>query len=210
MSLLNFYNQAKQDVIQKGYKREIDIVEERHLNDITPEIFQKEYVYVVCNSGMKNQVAEKIFQNYVYKGNKVINHPGKWEAIKTSERQYKHWFDMLCSKKTDIDRVEYLESLPWIGKITKYHLARNLGIDCAKPDRHLTRMAKICGFDDVQLMCKEISDKTGDRIGTVDVVLWRYCNLFPKQLDALELCETSCVGQGDYYCDEAICAFVAG
>jgi hypothetical protein len=31
--------------------------------------------------------------------------------------------------------------MPWIGKITKYHLAKNYGVDCASPDAicHQTR-----------------------------------------------------------------------
>ena len=119
MELIEFYNQAKQDIIQKGYKHEIEIVENRKFEDNTPDNFLKEYVYVVCNSGMKNQVAEIIFRTYLICGNKAIKHSGKREAVKTAETQYKHWFDMLCSKNLDLERIDYLESLPFIGKITK-------------------------------------------------------------------------------------------
>ena len=73
-----------------------------------------------------------------------------------------------------------METLPWIGPITKYHLARNLGIDVAKPDRHLVRLAKRFGYNEstgVQQMCEELAERTRDRIGVVDVVLWRYANL---------------------------------
>ena len=192
-----------------GYKQEIDYVEERRFSDITAEIFQWEFVYVVLNSGMKNQVAEKIFQNYVKIGLDAVKHPLKKKAVAESEVKYKCWFRMLKDRKTDLERLEYLEALPHIGKVTKFHLARNIGLNVAKPDRHLSRIAEICGYVDVQLMCKELSEKTGARVGTVDVVLWRFCNLFPKQLESFELCEKSCVGQGDYYCDEAICAFVS-
>ncbi len=92
----------------------------------------------------------------------------------------KQWFEKLQHSPC---KIIYLGSLPFIGDITKYHLARNLGIDVAKPDRHLTRLAKIFHYDDVQEMCKYLSDKTGDRIGTVDVVLWRYCTLVPSYFE---------------------------
>ncbi len=177
MSIVEFYNQAKQDIIQKGYKQEIDYVEKRYFDDVTPYNFQKEFVYVVCNSGMKNQVAEKIYKNYLENGISAINHPGKKKAIEQAERYYDIWFEILQDLKTDDEKVEYLEVLPFIGEITKYHLARNLGIDCAKPDRHLVRIAEKYGYDDVQKMCQFISDVCGDRIGTVDIVLWRYSNL---------------------------------
>jgi len=177
MKIIEFYNQAKQNIIQKGYKQEIDYVEKRYFDDGTPYNFQKEFVYVVCNSGMKNQVAEKIYKNYLENGISAINHPSKKKAIEESEITFYSWFETLKGFKTDIEKVEYLETLPHIGKITKYHLARNLGIDCAKPDRHLVRLAEKYGYDNVQEMCQFISDVVGDRIGTVDVVLWRYSNL---------------------------------
>ena len=177
MKLIEFYNQAKKDIIQKGYKQEIDYVENRKFKDITVDDFFREYVYVVCNSGMKNQIAEKIFRNYLKVGLDAINHPAKKKAIQKAEQEYTTWFMVLQDRKTDDERLELLELTPFIGKITKYHLARNLGIDCAKPDRHLTRLAERFGYSDVQQMCKEVSNVTGDRIGTVDVVLWRYSNL---------------------------------
>jgi len=106
------------------------------------------------------------------------------------------------------EQLEYLKSLPWIGDITKYHLARNLGLDVAKPDRHLMRLAKIFKYDDVQKMCQDVAERSKDRIGTVDVVLWRYCNLVPSCFEKADICENCCVGDGDYYCDPAICCFV--
>jgi len=78
------------------------------------------------------------------------------------------------------DKVEYVASLPMMGPITKYHLARNIGIDCAKPDRHLQRLAARFGYSDVQTMCGEIAKKSGYRIGTVDLILWRFCEKHPS------------------------------
>lgn len=219
MNLITFYNFAKSVCISEGFEKEIQLVEERKFDQMDSEDFFREYVFVVCNSGMKNQVATKIFRNYFKIGIDAINHPGKKKAIKKAELEYSTWFMILKDRKTDKERLELLEKTPFIGKVTKYHLARNLGIDCAKPDRHLKRIAEHFGYtaekilkikdlkrrikldimdgaspenalqaysinpsDEmqfVQWMCKNISKKTGNRIGTVDVILWRFCTIMP-------------------------------
>ena len=70
--------------------------------------------------------------------------------------------------------LEWLQGLPWIGGITKYHLAKNLGIDCAKPDVHLQRLADREGVT-AHVLCERLAKATGYRIATVDLVLWRAC-----------------------------------
>lgn len=177
MKILEFYNQAKQDIIQKGYQKEIDWVESRQFDDQNVTTFFGEYMYVVINSGMKNQVAENIYRRAMKAGMSAVGHPQKRKALELGMKMKEQWFKGLKEKKTFDEQLNYLETLPFIGPITKYHLARNLGIDCAKPDRHLVRIAERFGYSGVQRMCQDISDVTGDRIGTVDVVLWRYSNL---------------------------------
>jgi hypothetical protein len=65
-------------------------------------------------------------------------------------------------------------TLPFIGSITARHLAKNLGIDAAKPDRHLARLAVQFGYGSVDEMCSTISDVTGDSLSVTDIVLWRF------------------------------------
>lgn len=181
MNLIEFYNHAKQEVIKAGFKKEIDFVERRKFSDIKPLDFLQEYVYVVINSGMKNQVADGIYRRYREKGSSVVGHPGKRKAIIKAQLHYRYWFAELKQCGSIIEKLNYLVTLPWIGPITAFHLARNLGIDVAKPDRHLLRIAQHFGYDKnqvnlgyVQMMCKDIAKKTGDRIGTADIVLWRF------------------------------------
>jgi hypothetical protein len=78
--------------------------------------------------------------------------------------------------KTEIIQspVLALRRLPYIGEITAYHLAKNLGADVAKPDRHLVRFAASQGFGDVHSLCLAISNATGDPLRLVDLVLWRF------------------------------------
>lgn len=198
MDIYQFYQEAKNNVISAGYQWEIDLVFRRTWEQAQPDHFFAEYCFVVFNAGMKNQIAQKIYEKFMATMNmelhgstpqetadvriksldvSVIGHEGKREAIRLAMINYQRWFKELQIKKNNEYRVEYLESLPWIGKITKYHLARNLGIDVAKPDRHLVRLCGKFGFANVQEMCKNISTKTGDRVGVVDLVLWRNANL---------------------------------
>ena len=176
-TLLKYYISAKQFVIDNGFQKEIEIVGNREFEEQDEIDFFTEFVYVVLNAGMKNQVAEKIFAKYAKNGLSAVKHEGKRRAIEKAERFYDKWFFMLQKKITLSEKLDYLETLPWIGPITKFHLARNLGIDVAKPDRHLVRIAEHFNYKDVQRMCEDISEWKGDRVGVVDVVLWRYANL---------------------------------
>lgn len=174
-ALEKYYLDAYTFVKEAGYEDEIMWVDGRHFKDITPDYFFREYVFVVCNSGMRNQVAQKIFDNFMedLDFNK-IPHGGKRKGIEGLYKNYKGIFITLSYKE---DKIEFLETLPWIGPITKYHLARNLGIDCCKPDRHLVRLAEQFKFKDPNEMCDHLAKKFGERIGTIDVVLWRHENL---------------------------------
>jgi len=81
--------------------------------------------------------------------------------------------------KTDISvkGVDYLRQLPFMGPATSFHLAKNLGLDVVKPDRHLVRIAEATGHSTPDELCQEIAREVGDRVAVVDLVLWRYANL---------------------------------
>ena len=182
-----FYTTAKKYCIDHGTSQEIEFVTNnvrKGFESQTADNFFRQYMYVVINSGMKNQIAEDIYKRAIMNGLTAIGHPGKRKAIQEASANFRHWFEELKKNDTVEEKLEFLETLPWIGSITKYHLARNLGIDVAKPDRHLVRIARHFAYDDVQKMCKDISEETGDRVGVVDVILWRYCNLNPKYMEA--------------------------
>lgn len=199
--ILTFYNEAKQYIINKGYEYEIKAVDRRRFKEQRAEDFFRQYVYVVLNSGMQNQIAEEIYNRFWKRFTGIdninaghlyhididwcnidaaaneIGHPGKRKAVRECFYRYRQWFGKLCTLKSLYEKLDFLETLPWIGPITKYHLARNLGLDVAKPDRHLQRIAEYYNFDDVQRMCEHISALTNDRVGVVDLVLWRAMNL---------------------------------
>jgi len=177
--LLDFYQQAKRYVLEQGYVGEIAWANNVDFKDMDSWIFFEEYCWVVVNSGMMWKIARQIFDRFKETIDpSKIGHPGKRAAIKEVFGKRVEHFTKLTSLN-DTEKIEYLETLPWIGEITKYHLAKNLGINCAKPDRHLQRLAVRYGYgQDVQKMCIDLSKATGDRVITVDLVLWR--NSTPK------------------------------
>ena len=72
------------------------------------------------------------------------------------------------------DPIETLQSLPFIGPITAVHLAKNLGLDVAKPDRHLVRLTEWLGYSCASELCTQIASETGEQVKVVDLILWRY------------------------------------
>lgn len=142
--------------------------------------FFKEYVWVVLNSGFRYQVARKFFGRFIESGEKgsvlspencdleqLINNRKKRAAIAECQKRYKEWFERLASIKDTENIIEFLDSLPYIGSVTRYHLARNLGFDFAKPDRHVKRLAKDLGFGNSDReaieLCASIAKQSGDR-----------------------------------------------
>lgn len=139
--------------------------------------FALEAIFVICNSGMQNKVARGIYTRVVkqiHAGGpvrEVFKHDGKVKAIETI------WFDrkdLFAKYLSATDKLAFCRSLPWIGGITSYHLAKNFGADVAKPDVHLQRLADIEGIT-AQALCERLAAETGYRVATVDTVLWRAC-----------------------------------
>lgn len=78
--------------------------------------------------------------------------------------------------------IHVLQELPFIGPITSYHLAKNLGFAVAKPDRHLARLARTAKMKSAHVLCAWIAGVTGDSVPFVDLVLWRYLASWPRPL----------------------------
>lgn len=150
----------------------------------TAEDFAAEYVWVVLNSGIKNQVAQTIARKLwpVLRdggsAREVFGHPGKAEAIDRVWQDRERFFAAFQQTQ---DLLGFCLSLPWIGPITRWHLAKNLGADVAKPDRWLVRVAAASG-ETVEQLCRRLAQATGDRMATVDLVIWRACNLGIHQI----------------------------
>lgn len=172
------YLSLYQKVADAGYQEEIDWSCDIKVCDNADD-FLNEFIYIVCNSGMKAQIARQIFGRIIWA---MKNGMTIWSVFKNFNKvcamNYvwglkNHIFSEYCKAE---DKTEFCESLPYIGEIIKYHLVKNLGIDTIKPDRHLIRIAKSFGTDPFS-MCQKLSEETGYKLATVDSVIWRAANL---------------------------------
>lgn len=170
------FREIDRAVRRAGYKAAIEWSENIRM-PANAEDFASEAIYVICNSGMANRIALPIFEDCMsalrsgQSSKTVFGHPGKSDAIDYIWRKRRSLYRKLL--RAD-DLIEYCETLPWIGPITKFHLAKNLGADVAKPDVHLNRLAEPEGIT-AQELCERLARGSGYRAATVDLILWRAC-----------------------------------
>ena len=176
------YLDLKGFIIRSGYIDEILYYEDGGTPAPDAKDFALEVIFVICNSGVKAQIARKIFNRVKIRlvCNREIGdaykHPGKVAAIRKIWGHRKWYFLHYNACMTDLEKLCFFETIPFIGKITKYHLSKNLGIDVIKPDRHLVRIAKTYNTDP-ETLCKNLSETTGDKVSVIDYVIWRAANL---------------------------------
>lgn len=91
------------------------------------------------------------------------------------------------------DVVHWCGTLPYVGAITRYQLAKNVGQDLVKPDIWLSRLVGLPDrrggsaefrFDACMALCAPLVDATGDSFATCDSMLWLACNKGILQVDA--------------------------
>lgn len=173
------YRELKAAIIEAGYGHDIEWAENiKPIEERGPNEFFDEYAWVVINSGMKNQVAHIIWDR-VRKAlgsrgrvsTSDFGHIAKVAAINEAFSKRRERFTAYCEA---MDKTEFMRSLPFIGPITVFHLAKNFGHSFAKPDRHLVRIA---GNEGTHPMCARLAQESGDKVVVVDTVIWRAANL---------------------------------
>lgn len=168
-------------------------------NSITPETFKNlrakrflsEYCWVVYASGFKVSTIEAIFPNlksafkeFELEGLAKMKSIKPVLAVFNNERKASSFLEgskaiakegfSAFKKRLQNAGTDMLEELPGIGPITKFHLAKNIGLaDEAKPDVWLVRAADACATS-VEELVAFLSDKYGMSRHAVDVILWRY------------------------------------
>ncbi len=194
---LSLYEQAESRVYSAGYGWEADWQRQRLHAGFTEEDLLREAAWVVLCSGFRESVVRNVF-DYVSlcfcdweSAEAIARH--KSLCIETALHQFKNrrkisaiaeiaeiiceaGFDRVHAELYD-DPIEKLQALPFIGPTTSWHLAKNLGFNVAKNDRHLARLAVGNGFADAHTLCALIAQETGELAGVVDIILWRYAVL---------------------------------
>lgn len=202
MHLADAYLQIKEQVIQAGYAWEIDWQNSRSFEQLTEKELLAESAWVILCSGMRERVVRQrygaISQAFLLwvsaeaiaarrteceeRALRVFNHRGKIKAIGSlCEKVSRCGFDQVL-QRIEHDGVAFLRSFDFIGPVTSLHLAKNIGLDVVKPDRHLNRIATAY-TSSPEDVCKAIAEVTGDRLSAIDLVLWRYATLDPNYLD---------------------------
>lgn len=205
--LAHGYLFAKSYVIQKGFACEIDWQADLNIESLTKEKFLKEASWVILSSGMNEKVIQKVFlkiKEIMYdftsielinnskeacfeKITTIFNHPGKINAIFTVAEY------LSCnSLESIINQVKtngifFLQTFPYLGTATSYHLAKNLGLNVAKPDRHLIRISSLLGFNDPNDLCCNLSYILSEKVSVIDLVLWRYATLDKNYQKTIQL-----------------------
>lgn len=162
------------------------------------DAFAAHCAYVILAGGFSQQTAKKIHEkimcvlrkfgadyNLIIK---LFNNKNKVNAICKIWENRQLLRDGYYAQDTLDDKLNYLQKLPHIGKITANHLARNLGEDVVKYDIWIQRLG--CAFVNKNLpvdngnlspeirsacddMFAHLCVETGLPRGYIDVVLWK-------------------------------------
>lgn len=205
--LVRSYLAAKRVVVEGGFAHEIAWQAAARSWAPTTSAFVREAAWVVLCAGMRESVIRGVFEQLTHAlrgfdpnalaadwraaraaALAVFGHERKVDAILriavTAECMGEYGLrDALAG-----DPQLFLCSLPHIGPVTWRHLAKNLGVPVAKPDRHLVRIARATARPSVDVLCDEIAAWLGEPVPVVDVVLWRWSVLHSR--DCRETCAT--------------------
>lgn len=170
-------------------------IEPLRFEDVDEQQFLGEYCWVVFASGFKNAIVrekfpaiEETFHNFDPKRiaamdaidpeTLAIRHAGKTNGfIKGCGRIATEGFAAFKARIA-ADGADVLEELPWIGPITKHHLAKNIGFNTAKPDIWLVRCAEACDATVEELVRYLVDTFPPVKKHEVDTILWTYCEQF--------------------------------
>lgn len=168
-----------------------------HLN---PDEFASSVSYVILAGGFSQKTAKRIHAIIMSKmpanaGDllKIFNNKNKINAICKIWNNRQNFCDGYYACLSLEDKLNYLQKLPHIGKITANHLARNLGENVVKYDIWIQRLGVLYGGNtelyqkidngkldaDIKKCCDEMFEhlhqETDFPIGYIDVVLWKSC-----------------------------------
>jgi len=160
--------------------------------------FASAAIYVILAGGFSQKTAKKIHKIIMSKmpantGDllQIFNNKNKINAIVkiwNNRESYRNGF-YKCA--TLDEKLNYLQKLPHIGKITANHLARNLGENVVKYDIWIQRLGVLYGGKlelsqkidngkldkDIKKYCDDMFEhlhvETGLPVGYIDVVLWK-------------------------------------
>lgn len=198
---IRLFTLASQYVRQGNLQGEVETQRNASLHRLTESEFLRESAWVILCSGFRESVVRRIF-DFVslcfcdWESASTISESGTL-CVKSArgrfrnERKLQAILDIACRvQRTGFpafkaaviaDPVGELRRLPYIGPITVWHLAKNLGLNVAKPDRHLARLAVRLRYRDAAQLCAAVAEASCEKTNVVDLILWRYLVDHPRE-----------------------------
>jgi len=169
-------------------------------SEISDHFFFSELTWCIYNAGMKETLIRQkwpaltdVFHDFdpdkivshpgtLANALKIFNHKGKASAVISAAEKIirDRPINQKLAAMTEDEALIYFESYPFIGKVTRYHIARNVGFDVVKPDVHLVRISEYLGYTPNALV-QTISNLTGERRGFIDYILWQWLSWHGKK-----------------------------
>lgn len=210
--LVDVYLTAKDAVIAHGFAWEIDWQADRRFERIQESEFLRESAWTVLSAGFRESVIRKLFgrlseaflewrsARLIYERRRdcrvaalqVFGNERKIAAILDIAGIVAECGFGAIRRRINENGVSFLQTLPYIGPVTAFHLAKNLGFPVVKPDRHMQRIARAAGFRSPLELCEVIANRVGDPIQVIDIVLWRYATLFSNYVAAFTPLSSPC------------------
>jgi hypothetical protein len=198
--LVCLYLTAKSIVIERGFADEIAWQSSAALAEPTPAAFVREAAWVVLSAGMRESVVRNLFRQlsgamYSFEPAALCRNRERARTAALTTFAHERKISAILDIAAMVSRIgpgglhaalmddpePFLRSLPYIGPVTWRHLAKNLGLPIAKPDRHLTRLASATARGSVDELCDEIASWLGEPVAVVDLVLWRWSVLHAQE-----------------------------
>ena len=191
---VRLFRKARSYVRSAGLTAEIAWQREADFGEFTECDLLREHAWVTLCSGFRESVVRKVFDHVSlcycdWESSEAIASSGEvccWAAAAAFSNRAKLQGILSAAVQVNAvgfdafkemvlaDPIIHLQSLPYIGPTTSWHLAKNLGLDVAKPDRHMMRVSESLGFRDADHLCRELAASTGEQIKVVDLIVWRY------------------------------------
>lgn len=194
---IDLFRSAEERVVAAGFGWEIAWQRQRLAASFSERDLLKEAAWVILCSGFREAAVRAHF-NYISlcfcdweSAAEIAKHQSV--CVSTASARFSNWKKLSAIVSVaesvatqgfeSIQRVilqnpiRELQRFPYIGPVTSWHLAKNLGFDVAKNDRHLARIAERLGYKDAHGLCEDISAVTGEPASVVDIVLWRFAAL---------------------------------
>jgi hypothetical protein len=198
---LQIYSDATNYIASAGLSQEVQWQRDADFNQFGESDLLREAAWVILCSGFREAAVRRIFDHVSlcfcdwesasaiveaypacnWAARASFNSRAKIDAITEVARHVHDRGFAVVKEAVLADPVSELTKLPFIGPITVWHLAKNLGLDAVKPDRHLVRISEALGFPDPNMFCDVIAEESGEPVRVVDLIIWRYMADNPAQ-----------------------------